>query len=97
MKAVPQTRIHAERMAAGLKATIQRRGNSAEDIAAASIGKSIALGGPVVPGWSYTLSAKPSFLSRSQRISRRAFEITTTAASLDCLCLVDFTPGIGDE
>ena len=97
MKTVPQTRLHAERMAAGLKATIERRGNIDENLAAASIGKSIALGGSVVPGWTYIKTASPSFLSRPQKITRRAFEVTTTAASLGCLCVVDFIPGIGDE
>lgn len=92
MKAVPSTRLHVERMANGLSAVIDRNPNPTKALAAASVGKLIALGGSVVPGWTFILGGKPSFLSRAQRISRRAYEITNTAAHLGCLSVVDFIP-----
>ena len=96
MKAVPATRLHVARMAVGLRAVIEKRGNRGRNLSAAAVGKKIALGGIAYAGWNRIMTATPSFLSREKRIMRRSYEVTTTAKGLDCLFLVDFIPEVQD-
>ena len=97
MRRVQYTPLHLQRMASGLKASIENRGNLDKNLEAAAVGKRAALGGATVPGLTYIMTAKPSFLSRPQKIIRRAYVVTSTANDLDCLHVVDFIPDSSDD